>query len=475
MATEDLFIIAIELGSSNVTGVGGKKLPDGSIQIEAIAQEPSSMFIRNGMIFNMDKSVQCVSSIIKKLQEQLKRVITQVYVGYGGQSIHSELNKVTKRFDGEIPVSKEAVDELMKENLNNNVGDEDILEVICQEYRVGTQKQIDPVGVLSDYIEGRFLNIMARSSLRANIDNCFSKVGIHVVEDKLVPLTVADEVLSDTEKRSGCVLVDFGADTTTVSIYKANLLRFISVIPLGSANVTKDIMSCQLEENVAEELKLRYGMAVSDLTEEDAKGIIYTLPDGSEIDKGMLVEIVEARMEEILYNVKDQIASSGFGRDSLVAGAWLIGGGAKLRNISKAFSEIIGFDKVRVQKNTLTTVHFAKAAPKNMEDRLLGAISLLSKGNQICTSPQAPKEPIKDDFFQNNTVQDPGELTIIHSSNIKNETTENLGNDQSENKDVNGVQKDGEKPHKPKRKGPGIIKKAIKKLSEISKSIVEDD
>jgi len=465
MATEDLFIIAIELGSSNVTGIGGKKLPDGSIQVEAIVQEPSSMFIRNGMIFNMDKSVQCVSTIIKKLQEQLKRVITQVYVGYGGQSIHSELNKVTKRFDGEMPVSKDAVDELMKENLNNNVGDKDILEVVCQEYAVGTQKQIDPVGVLSDYIEGRFLNIMARSSLRANIDSCFSKVGIHVVEDKLVPLTVADEVLSDTEKRSGCVLVDFGADTTTVSIYKANLLRFISVIPLGSANITKDIMSCQLEESVAEELKLRYGMAVSDLSEEDAKGIIYTLPDGSEIDRGMLVEIVGARMEEILYNVKDQIMSSGFGRDSLVAGAWLIGGGAKLKNTAKAFAEITGFDKVRIQKNTLTTVHFAKIAPKNMEERTLGAISLLAKGNQICTSSQTQKEQKSDDMFSEDKDMDSPGLTVIHKTEIKEGLVEEKNLTTNKEKPV--------KPHK--RKGPGIIKKAFKKLSEISKSIVEDD
>lgn len=468
MATEDLFIIAIELGSSNVTGVGGKKLPDGSLQIEAIVQEPSSMFIRNGMIFNMDKSVQCISSIIKKLQEQLKRVITQVYVGYGGQSIHSELNKVTKRFDGEIPVSKDAVDELMKENLNKNVGERDILEVVCQEYGVGTQKQIDPVGVLSDYIEGRFLNIMARSSLRANIDSCFSKVGIHVVEDKLVPLTVADEVLSDTEKRSGCVLVDFGADTTTVSIYKANLLRFISVIPLGSANITKDIMSCQLEESAAEELKLRYGMAISDLSEDDAKTTIYTLPDGSVIDQGMLAEIVEARMSEILYNVKDQIAASGFGRDSLVAGALLIGGGAKLKNIGKAFTEITGFDKVRIQKNTLTTVHFGRMLPKNAEDRLLGVISILVKGTQICTSSHVQKEQKPDDMFGEDKDTEAAGLTFIHKTEVKETVPE-------EPAEVPVEEKKPAKPKKPKREGLGIFKKAFKKLSEISKSIVEDD
>ena len=54
MATEDLFIIAIELGSSKITGVGGKKLPDGSIQIEAVVQEPSYMFMRKGKIYNLD-------------------------------------------------------------------------------------------------------------------------------------------------------------------------------------------------------------------------------------------------------------------------------------------------------------------------------------------------------------------------------------------------------------------------------------
>ena len=64
---EDLFIIAIELGSSHATGIGGKKMPDGSIQIEAVAQEPSSAFIRKGMIFNMDKSTQCVRVIKKSL------------------------------------------------------------------------------------------------------------------------------------------------------------------------------------------------------------------------------------------------------------------------------------------------------------------------------------------------------------------------------------------------------------------------
>ena len=111
---EDLFIIAIELGSSHATGIGGKKMPDGSIQIEAVAQEPSSAFIRKGMIFNMDKSTQCVRVIKKRIEDQLKRSVTQVYVGFGGQSLHSTHNSIMQRFDEQKPISKQIVDDLMK-------------------------------------------------------------------------------------------------------------------------------------------------------------------------------------------------------------------------------------------------------------------------------------------------------------------------------------------------------------------------
>lgn len=51
MAATD-FIVAIELGSSKITGIAGKKHADGSIQVLALASENSSDFIRKGVIYN---------------------------------------------------------------------------------------------------------------------------------------------------------------------------------------------------------------------------------------------------------------------------------------------------------------------------------------------------------------------------------------------------------------------------------------
>ena len=52
MAATD-FIVAIELGSSKITGIAGKKHADGSIQVLALASENSSDFIRKGVIYNL--------------------------------------------------------------------------------------------------------------------------------------------------------------------------------------------------------------------------------------------------------------------------------------------------------------------------------------------------------------------------------------------------------------------------------------
>ena len=93
---EKEFIVAIELGSSKVTGIAGQKKPDGSISVLALVKEDSSQFIRKGVVYNIDKTAQCLTSIIKKLETILKTRITQVFVGVGGQSIRGVRNVVSK-------------------------------------------------------------------------------------------------------------------------------------------------------------------------------------------------------------------------------------------------------------------------------------------------------------------------------------------------------------------------------------------
>ena len=90
------FIVAIELGSSKITGVAGRKNLDGSISVLAIVKENASQCIRKGVVYNIDKTAQCLSSIMTKLKSQLKCDIVHVYVGVSGQSIRSVRNEIVK-------------------------------------------------------------------------------------------------------------------------------------------------------------------------------------------------------------------------------------------------------------------------------------------------------------------------------------------------------------------------------------------
>lgn len=387
MATEELNIIAIELGSSKVVGVAAVKRLDGKIEVEAHALQDASSFIRKGIIYNEDRAGACIINIIDKLSEHLKKKITRVYVCYSGQGVHSVHNEVSRTFDEGHKIVKEDIVSMSDENSDHIYEDHRILAAVPQEFSVGTLKQLDAVGVLSDKIVGRYLNIIARSQLRTNIEKCFeNQVRVQVAEYKLTPLVVADQLLNDAQKNSGCVLVDIGADTTTVSIYKSKLLRFLSVIPLGSENITKDIMSLQLEHSEAEELKTsKFGEPYASFTEEEGEMVVKTTSDGIEIKRKTLSAVIDARLTEILANVKQQINESKYARESLIAGAFLTGGGANMPNIANVFKEVVGIDKVTVRKSSQSADYILPTGIKNTEARFVPVLGLVATATQNCT------------------------------------------------------------------------------------------
>ena len=111
MAETD-FIVAIELGSYKITGIAGRKESDGSIHVLAYAKEESSSFIRKGVIYNIDKTAQSLTSIINKLESALDNEISKVYVGIGGQSIRTVKNIVARHLATEEIITDELVDSI---------------------------------------------------------------------------------------------------------------------------------------------------------------------------------------------------------------------------------------------------------------------------------------------------------------------------------------------------------------------------
>jgi cell division protein FtsA len=241
------------------------------------------------------------------------------------------------------------------------------------------------VGIQATHIEGNFLNILQRRAFYKSLNSCFAAANINVAELYLAPLALADSVLTEAEKRSGCALVDIGADTTTVSVFSKNILRHLSVIPLGSNNITKDIATLQMEEKDAERMKLKYANAYTDNNDID-NNMKFSIDAERQIESRKFIEIVEGRLEEIIENVWYQIPSDYY--DKLLGGIILTGGGSNMPNIDKAFMNHTHIEKVRIANFVTQTVNATQEDIKAKNGMMNTVLGLLAKGDMNCAGEE---------------------------------------------------------------------------------------
>jgi cell division protein FtsA len=269
---------------------------------------------------------------------------------------------------------------------------------------VDSQFQLDPVGIQCSHIEGNFLNILQRKAFYKNLNMCFEAANIQVAEMYLAPLALADSVLTETEKRSGCALIDLGADTTTVSVYSKNVLRHLAVIPLGGNNITKDIASLQMEERDAEKMKLKYASAYTENNDID-NNLKYSIDQDRQVECRKFVEIVEGRLEEIIANVWCQVPEELC--DKLLGGIILTGGGSNMKEIEHAFSMYTHIDKIRTAKFVTQTVVSSLPEINAKDGSMNTVLGLLAKGDINCAGQEIDPNRSLFDEAKPQTVENP--------------------------------------------------------------------
>lgn len=412
------FIVAIELGSTNIIGVAGKKNIDGSISILSVIKEDSTSCINKGVVYNIDKTVQCLTNIIKRLETSLKAKVAQVYVGVAGQSIRSVKNTLIKELPLDTVVTLDMVNELMDENRNMTYPAQEVLDAITQEYKVDAQYQLDPVGIQCTRLEANLLNILWKKSFYRNLNKCFDNAGIAIAEMYLAPLALADSVLTDVEKRVGCVLVDLGAETTTVSVYYRNILRHLAVIPLGGNNITIDIASLQMDDENAEKMKRKYASAYTESKDID-ENLKYSIDEDRQVDSKTFIEIVEARLEEIIKNVWYQVPSEY--TDKLLGGFIITGGVSNMKNIEKAFKQHTGVDKIRIANFVQETINSNIPEITAHDATMNTVLGLIAKGDMNC----AGDELTSDLFAKENNTETTS--TLVEAPKAPRSITETQG------------------------------------------------
>ncbi len=463
------FIVAIELGSSKMTGIAGKKNPDGSISVLAVAKEDSTSCIRKGAVYNIDKTAQVLTNIVGRLRTALQTDIRRVYVGVGGQSMKGQKNVIIKNLPANTIVSQGMVDELMDSNRSMDYPDYEQLGAITQEYKVDTQYQTDPVGIQARRLEGNFLNIVWRKSFLRNLNKCFDQAGIIIGDVLLSPVVMADNVLTEAEKRAGCLLVDLGAETTTVSVYYRGTLRHLAVLPLGGNNVTKDLTSLHMDEREAESMKLKYASAYTESADIDDT-MMWAVDSTRSVPSSKFIEVVEARVLEIVENVWRMVPNEY--ADKLLGGIVLTGGGANLRNIEKVFSKTTRIEKVRMAKFVSLNINAAGTKIVLPHDCTANTIlSLLSRGEMDCAGNE-----IDNTLFGNQLQQSdpkPAETPTVAAGTHADARPDTAPDTRKTPQPQPVEPEDEEEEDKPHRKG--MMSRLFSSLKNFGKTLIEEE
>src|SRR5690554_748302 len=324
------FIAAIDLGTSSIKGVVGRKNENNVISILASGSIPSKNSIRRGMVYNIEEAGASVRKLIAMLENSMGRKIGKVYVSLGGQSLRTlEFREAIELSPGGV-VSDDAVQQLRASAEKYSPELSRAYTVADVEYYIDNKPERNPVGVTGSRLEASFKLITGRPNLMGNVEKSITGRAELPLADYIVGAMAAAAVaLNDEEKELGCAFVDFGAGTTTLSLYKGGILRGMAVIPFGGKNITRDICALNFTENDAEQLKIKFGKAL-----ESQESSFFASPFSSkpDVDLTQLNRVIGMRLDEITANLQEQIRLSGY-KKSLGAGVIITGGASRLKNM----------------------------------------------------------------------------------------------------------------------------------------------
>ncbi len=338
------YIVALEIGSSKIVGAIAEKTSAGYLSVRHLQEEKHLNSVRYGIVQNVENIKNSVNRILRNLEGMVDGRITQVYMGVSGRSLHSIVSEVNRSVGSTEPITKELIDRIIQDATSTPIRNHDTVDIVPRAFYVDKVETPVPVGQFGSSIKIKVNLIVAKPALKLNLNRLMT-FGIPAKDYIVTPLAVGKQILSDSDRELGCMLVDMGAETTTVTIYKNKALIYLSTLPLGGRNLTTDIM---------------IGLKVLEETAENVKKNINNPLDPSNVSDVTIEGVsareaacyISARTGEIIANINQQLADAGVTSNDIQS-IVLIGGGAHLGGLQQKMEETIKI-KVRLGQNPPT-------------------------------------------------------------------------------------------------------------------------
>ena len=316
MAIGDI-IVGIDIGTSKVAGVIAEI--NNFNQLEIISTEECKCFgMKKSKITDEDEIASAIRKTISEVEAQGNIKINSAYVTIPGKYVQIVQNSIVKEAKDKFAGITSKDVSLAMQQLRDIEMPEDkvIIDIIKNQFTLDNGRVVeDPVGALSSSVTISGQVILADKNYVRQLTNIFKKANIEI--DGIIPNVLAQRslILDLNEMNDNVMILDIGAGNTDIGIFSGSTFVYANTIPLGGENITNDIAQVfYISEEEADRLKTQYNLALKSFIDND-NDILLSTYKGDEKNKYIksseLIEVIEARIEEIFSLVNKQITSLG--------------------------------------------------------------------------------------------------------------------------------------------------------------------
>jgi cell division protein FtsA len=326
------YLVALDVGTSKIVCLIGKVIDSHSIEVISMGSYPSSG-LKKGVVVNIDATTDAIQKSVDQAVSSFDGKIKNVYVGIAGQHIKSLNSHGIVRIENKEVTSKD-IDGVIDMAQDVSIpSDQMLLHVLPKEFYIDDLDSIrEPLGMSGAKLGAHVHLVTCAVTAMQNIEKCVRRSGLNIDGFVLEQLASSYSVLSDDEKELGVCLVDIGGGTTDIAIFNNGSITFTGVIPIAGDQVTSDIaVALRTPTPQAEDIKQKYGCAVSDFTQDDE---VIAVPGVGgrpprDLSRRSLADIIEPRYVELFELVKAEIERNGF-ESKIPAGIVLTGGTSQI-------------------------------------------------------------------------------------------------------------------------------------------------
>jgi len=328
-------ICIIDLGTSKVSSI---LIDDAAKMTVKAFSSVETQGIKKGSIINIGATSDSIADSIRDLEMQSGEKIKEVNVAFSGEQI-SSTNSNGPVVIGQKEVTASDIQDALRISSTMKVpSDKTLLSVMPIEYIVDGQPGIsDPMGMNGVRLEARTHLVYCSQNTKNNISKCVEEINsLKINKYFFNQLGAAECTLTKDQKELGICLIDIGAGTTDLTVYRGGSICFSKVLPNAGDYITESIaVNLKIPSYQAEEIKRKYGCAVADwASDEELK--IPDVRSGNEttVSRVVLAEIVQQALTNILRYCINTIEENGL-KEHIPAGYVVTGGTANLEGIKK--------------------------------------------------------------------------------------------------------------------------------------------